>query len=185
MLRFSLVSFVVVAFAASGVATAQPPAQEAPTHDAAVVTTIDAVDENFLHRAAVGGLADVSLGRLAASQATQVDVKKFGATLANERGKLNDRLLELAAREGWELPADIDADHRAKIDAVANKDGLTFNAVFADAVVESQRATIALFRETAEQSRVAAVREFAQESLPTLERHLRMAQALQRDVVGR
>jgi putative membrane protein len=169
----------------AGAIAIEPPSQTESRSAAPDALEIDAVDENFLHRAAVDGLADVSLGRLAASQATQTDVKKFGATLANERSKLNDRLNELAAQEGWELPEDVDADHRAKIDAVAEKDGLEFNEVFADTIVESQRATIELFRETAEESRVAAVREFAREALPLLERHLRMAQALQREVAGR
>ena len=187
MLLFRLVTLSAALFAAHAAALAiEPPAQtEARNAALADTSTIDAVDENFLHRAAVGGLAEVSLGRLAASQATQQDVKKFGVTLANDRAKLNDRLNELAAREGWELPADIDADHRAKIDAVAAKDGLEFNAAFADTVVESQRVMIDLFRETAEQSRVAAVRDFARESLPMLERNLRMAQGLQREVAGR
>jgi len=188
MFHYKSVAFATALLAAHGSAAlaVEPPAQtEARNAAAANASTIDAVDENFLHRAAVGGLADVSLGRLAASQATQQDVKKFGVALATDRGKLNDRLNELAEREGWELPAAIDADHRAKIDAVAAKDGLEFNAAFADVVVESQRATLELFRETAEQSRVAAVRDFAREALPMLERHLRMAQGLQRDVAGR
>ena len=189
MLRFIHVAFVVAATAASGpllaLAIEPPPQTEARNAALAQSSSIDAVDEDFLHRAAVGGLADISLGRLAASHATQADIKKFGATLANERGKLNDRLNELAAGQGWELPADVDADNRAKIDALADKDGLEFNEVFADTVVASQRTTIALFRETAEQSRVAAVREFAEEALPVLERHLRMAEALQREVAGR
>lgn len=184
MFRLPLVTFVILSFAATAPAVAQQQAPP-PSHQAVELETIDAVDENFLHRAAVGGLAEMSLGRLAASHATQTDIKKFGATLSNERGKLNDRLLELAAQEGWELPDDIDADHRAKIDAVANKDGLEFNAVFADVVVESARTTVALFRETAQESRAPAVREFAREALPMLERHLRMAQALKQEVAGR
>lgn len=174
---------VVVAANAIGVPGVEPPTQtEARNAAAQSAASLDAVDEEFVRQAAIGGMAWVSLGRLAVIHSTQHDVKKFAATMASEHDKLNQELTNLAEREGWELPADIDADHRAKIDGLAEKDGLEFTDAFADEMVASHRKAVDRFQQTARHSAVPALRDFARAALPTLESQLRMAQSLQREV---
>jgi putative membrane protein len=180
-IRHILLCAVVVAANSLNFSVAQPPAEEA----ASTAPALTAADETFVRKAAIVSLTELTLGQLAAVQGTQDDVRKFGAAVATDNAKLNRRLTELAEQQGWELPADIDADHRAKIGALSEKDDLEFTMMYADEMVSSQRRVVELYRDTAQHSQVPALRNFAREALPTMERHLQMAQSLQQAVANR
>lgn len=177
-IRHLILCAVVVAANGINFSAAQP-GDEASTH------ALTAADEGFVRKAAIVSLTELTLGQLAAVQGTQDDVRAFGSTVATDNAKLNRRLTELAEQEGWELPADIDADHRAKIGALSEKDSLEFTVMYTDETVAAQQRTVDLYRDTAQHCQVPALRGFAREALPILERHLQMAQALQREVANR
>ena len=49
-------------------------------------------DQDFVTKAAQGGLAEVELGTIAEDRASAADVKKFGQQMVDDHGKANDEL---------------------------------------------------------------------------------------------
>src|SRR4051812_25452851 len=63
---------------ASTAATASDTSGTTSTTASAATTTVSDDDKNFAMKAAEGGMAEVTLGGVAASKATNADVKSFG-----------------------------------------------------------------------------------------------------------
>src|SRR4026208_2253584 len=66
---------------------------------------LSAADKAFMKDAAKGGMMEVAMGRVAEQNATDNEVKNFGARMVKDHGKANDELKTLAREENVELPA--------------------------------------------------------------------------------
>ena len=57
-------------------------------------------DHNFLMDAAMGGLMEVELGRIAAQKGMSESVKQFGQRMVDDHSKANTELMTLASSKG-------------------------------------------------------------------------------------
>src|SRR5205823_13350550 len=87
-------------------------------------------DHKFAMDAAAGGMAEVELGRLAASKASNADVKNFAQRMVDDHSKANDELKSVASKENIKLPAAIDAKHKATIDRFSKLSGAAFDRAY-------------------------------------------------------
>src|SRR6201982_386237 len=67
---------------------------------------LSAADKAFMKEAAKGGMMEVAMGRVAEQNATDKEVKNFGARMVKDHGKANDELKALAREESVQLPAE-------------------------------------------------------------------------------
>src|SRR5256885_310837 len=67
-------------------------------------------DQEFLNKAAVGGLYEVEAGRLAQEKANSSDVKAFGEMLVKDHSSANDELKALATSKSAVLPSELPAE---------------------------------------------------------------------------
>src|SRR5262245_51865139 len=58
--------------------------------------TLSSKDRDFIRSAAIGGLAEVELGRMASQKAMSAAVKQFGQRMVTDHGKANDELKALS-----------------------------------------------------------------------------------------
>jgi putative membrane protein len=70
--------------------------------------------QTFLKEAAEGGLAEAELGQLAVEKSSNEDVKRFAQRMAEDHGKANENLKQLAAQKGVSLPSEPSAKQKAK-----------------------------------------------------------------------
>ena len=71
-------------------------------------------DRVFVHAAALGGMAEVELGKLAEQKSQNDAVKEFARRMVDDHGKANDRLIGLAKEDGIAVPKDkLDQEHEA------------------------------------------------------------------------
>src|SRR6476661_2475050 len=116
--------------------SAQPPAKPQTTkpetskpHEttpAAAANGVAAADQSFAKKAAIGGMAEVDLGQLAASKATNPDVKQFGQRMVDDHGKANDELKSWASSNNVTLPTAVGAQQKAMHDKLAKMSGDAF-----------------------------------------------------------
>src|SRR5258705_10623930 len=97
----AVLAAAAVSFAAVPV-PAQGPGQAKPS----------LVDQKFLKEAATGGVAEVALGKLAASKASSPEVKAFAQHMVDDHGTANDRLKAAVAPQGITLPTEMPAEAR-------------------------------------------------------------------------
>src|SRR5256885_1591648 len=66
---------------------------------------LSAADKAFMMNAAKGGMMEVEGGKLAAQNAQNADVKKFGNRMVTDHSKANSELMPFAKEAGASLPA--------------------------------------------------------------------------------
>src|SRR5215813_9151818 len=80
-------------------ATASPAKGAAPAK-----AKLSAADKNFMMNAAKGGMMEVEMGKMAAQNGQNADVKKFGNRMVTDHSKANGELMALAKEAGVTLP---------------------------------------------------------------------------------
>jgi putative membrane protein len=135
-------------------------------------------DQSFAEKAAVGGLAEVQLGKLAVGRAASPDVKQFGQRMVDDHGKANRELMALVEQKGISVPTALDPTHQKEADRLAKLQGAAFDRAYIQHMVKDHQEDVRLFRTQAQQGTDPELKRFAADTLPTLEAHLNMAQNL-------
>jgi len=135
-------------------------------------------DQQFLRQAASDGLAEVQLGHMAAEQATNPDVQHFGQQMVTDHTKANQELMALAQAKNVSIPAKTDKQHQKTAQALAQKQGVSFDREYMRHMVTDHEKAVQLFSTAAKEGQDADIKAFASQTLPTLQEHLRMARQL-------
>ncbi|HEX8336275.1 MAG TPA: DUF4142 domain-containing protein, partial [Pyrinomonadaceae bacterium] len=80
-------------------------------------------DHRFVMAAAMGGAAEVELGRLAAEKGASDEVRQFGRRMVDDHSKANEELMRVASSKGLTPPAALDARHRAEVQKLSGLSG--------------------------------------------------------------
>lgn len=136
-----------------------------------------AADTAFMHKAAMGGMAEVEMGNLAQQKAASDQVKQFGARMVQDHSKANDQLKQIASSKGVTLPASPDKKSQQTMDKMQKLSGAAFDKAYMSDMVADHKHDIAEFQKEAKSGKDADVKAFAEKTLPTLQEHLKMAEA--------
>jgi putative membrane protein len=139
-------------------------------------------DEMFVKEAAMGGMAEVELGQLAAQKATSERVKAFGQKMASDHGAANEELKSLAGAKQIVLDAELDARHKATLTRFQGLSGAAFDRAYIEDMTRDHEKDVAAFRRESQAGQDTQIKAFAAKTLPTLEEHLKMVRDLQREV---
>jgi putative membrane protein len=137
-----------------------------------------ASDEQFAKKAAQGGLAEVKMGELAQQKGTNEAVKKFGQRMAEDHTKAGEELKQAAMKENITLPTDLDTKDQATYDALSKLSGPAFDRAYARDMVKDHEQDIAEFKREANSGKNESIKNFAAQTLPTLEDHLKEAREM-------
>jgi len=135
---------------------------------------VEESDAKFATEAAVGGMAEVSLGKLALEKSTNASVKEFATMMVNDHGKANEELMSIAAAKNVTLPADVDEEHKKKADDLSKKTGKDFDKDYVDAMVDGHKKTLKLMQDEAKDGKDAELKAFAAKTAPIVQAHLDM-----------
>lgn len=136
-------------------------------------------DNDFMKEAAVGGMAEVEMGKLAATKAASADVKKFAQMMVDDHTKANNDLKALATKKGMTVPTDLDSSHKATMDDLREQNGADFDKAYVEEMVDDHEEDVAKFEDEAKNATDPDVRAFAQKTLPTLQKHLDAIKSIQ------
>jgi len=135
-------------------------------------------DRNFLMEAAMGGMMEVELGRVAAQQGMSDAVKQFGQRMVDDHSKANSELMSLASSKGITLPTTLDEKHREHVTKLSGMSGADFDRAYVKMMVSDHRKDVSEFEKQSTRGTDADLKAFASSTLPTLQEHLQMAEAL-------
>ncbi len=176
MLKTILAGTVVLGLAAAPALAGQQPTT-AEKAEKVMAGGGSSPDQNFVSKAALGGMAEVDLGRLALEKAGSDDVKKFAQRMVDDHSKAGDELKTLAQNKHLTLPMGGDPHAKAMHDRLAKLSGAAFYRAFMQAMVVDHRKAVNEFRLEAKSGKDADVKGWAAKTLPTLEEHLKMSMA--------
>jgi len=134
-------------------------------------------DQHFMKEAAEGGMAEVELGQLAADKASSPDVKEFGQRMVKDHSQANDQLKQIAMQKGVTLPTSPSAKDEMTKKKLSNLSGDAFDKAYMADMVKDHKKDIAAFQRESSSGQDPDVKQFASQTLPTLQDHLKQAQA--------
>ncbi len=137
-----------------------------------------AADTKFLKEAAEGGMAEVALGQLAVEKASNADVKKFGQRMVDDHSKANDQLKQLASQKNVTLPQDLNAKDKATKAKLEKLSGEQFDQAYMKAMVKDHTKDVSDFKRESMSAQDPDIKNFAAQTLPTLQQHLKQATSL-------
>jgi len=137
-------------------------------------------DQDFLNTAAQTDMVEVHLGNLAQDAASSQAVKDYGRMLASDHTQDYQKLESLAQQAGLTLPTAIDAEHnKSLVGPLHALKGAGFDHTYIQDMVAGHTQAIATFKKEAETAMNPALKAYAQATLPTLQKHLDAAKAIQ------
>ena len=182
-LRHLLASAALIGLMAQpALAQSQDTTEQRPAQD--VQHELGQEDLDFATKAAQGGLMEVRLGELAQQQAASDEVKQFGQRMVEDHGQANEQLRQIAEGKGIKLPEEMPKDGQQLHDELQQKSGAQFDQAYMDEMVSDHQKDVEEFQQYAETGQDPDLRSFAEETLPILEQHRRLARQTQEQVTA-
>jgi putative membrane protein len=131
--------------------------------------------QDFVDKAAVGGLFEVDSSKIFEGKAQDQSVKDFAHKMIEDHGAANAKLESIAGEQKLAVPKELDAKHKADLDSLQNaKDDKPYVQMQRDAHSEA----VTLFESYAKDGDNAQLKTFASETLPTLKMHQEMIEKI-------
>jgi putative membrane protein len=127
---------------------------------------LSSTDKAFMQDAAKGGMMEVAMGRVAEKNASDSEVKNFGARMVKDHGKANDELKALAKEENVQLPGEKEAGKWK-----SDKD-------YMGQMVKDHEKDLAAFEKEAKDGTDPDVKNFATKTSDVIRKHLDMAKKI-------
>lgn len=160
--------------------TANDSAKTQNTQD--IRNALSAQDKKFADAAAIGGMLEVMLGKLAETNAANPVVKSLGAMMVKDHTKANDELKAWASSMNYTLPAGLDARKQKTYDDLKARKGADFDKEYTHLMVSDHKEDIEEFRKEASGGTETSLKSFASNTLPTLEHHLKESEKARNNV---
>jgi len=142
-------------------------------------------DTQFLAEAIRDGMAEVDLGKTAEKKASSPEVKRFAEHTVKDHSAANKKLEALAKKHKIEAsgtygtpPLKPDEQAQGEKADLLKLSGKEFDQAYAKEMVQDHEKAVSLFQDEAKNGKDKEVSRLAGSILPTLEEHLKMAQAL-------
>ncbi|MDQ0638997.1 putative membrane protein [Pedobacter sp. W3I1] len=136
--------------------------------------TVEEADAKFTTQAAVGGMAEVELGKMALEKSSNPQVKEFATMMVKDHGMANTELTAIAKQKNITLPSTVDDEHKKKMDDLSKKTGADFDKAYVDAMVSGHKSTLKLMEDESRDGKDADLKAFATKTAPIVQSHLVM-----------
>ena len=133
--------------------------------------------KKFLDEAVEGDLSEVNEGKLAQQNGSSEDVKQLGQMLEQDHGQHLQQAQQMAQQMGVTPPTSPSAKAKKIYERLSKEHGAKFDKAFAKAMVTDHKQDIAKYEREAKGKGPLA--SFAQQTIPTLRKHLQTAQSIE------
>lgn len=153
--------------------------RELPAPAAPGPPPLGSVDKTFIDRQTMAGLAEVQNAQLALERTTSEVVRQFAHQMVSDHTAANQQLTALAQRKGVAPPAQPEPQQTAEFGRLQELRGASFDSAYLSDEIADYEQALALFQQEAQQGSDPDVKAFAEQTLPIVQQHLAMAEALE------
>ena len=138
-------------------------------------------DQQFVDFAAQTDMAEANLGQLAGTVASSQAVKDYAQTLVTDHTNDFHQLYNAAHQANLNVPDAIDAkNNKTMIDPFQKLKGAAFDHRYASEMVAGHTKAIAIYKKEAADAQNPALKSYAEDALPVLQKHLDGAKDLEK-----
>lgn len=166
------------ALLASAVLTAAPAAAWAgggSGETSSVGMNISSQDRQFVVDATRSSRFEMKLSQLAVNKSSTPQVQTAARELFRDHCAATQKLSSLARENDISLPSDLTAEQLATLERLSSLSGEEFDREYLQAVAEEHAADVRIFDVQARCGQNLALRDFAEDTVPTLRSHWQMA----------
>lgn len=141
-------------------------------------------DAEFVRKAAQTNIAEVKLGKLAAERASNPKVKQFAQLMVEDHSKAQRELAQIAEQKQLTVSTELENKHQMVADKLGRLSGDEFDREYAKTMAKGHKEAVELYEAQSRHGKDAELRAFAAKTLPTVQKHLEMAQNLANQLKG-
>ena len=119
---------------------------------------------------------------MAEQRAANDKVRQFGSRMVQDHSKANEELRQIAAGKGLQLPSAPGAQSQEMMAKMQKLSGAEFDRAYMDHMVKDHKKDVAEFQKQAGSGTDPQLKAFAAKTLPTLQDHLKLAEATNSEV---
>jgi putative membrane protein len=131
-----------------------------------------------MKKAAEANKAEVELGKMAEQKASSDAVKSFGKRMMKDHKQASEQLESIADRLGVTLPNKVNAKDQATKARLEKFSGNEFDQAYMRDMVKDHTKDVAEFQKASSTLSNPDVKNFAEQTLPTLQSHLKEARQI-------
>jgi putative membrane protein len=150
---------------------------------APLALSADTKADAFMQKAIEGNLAEIKVGQLAQQKGASEGVRHFGTVLEQDHSTANQQAMTAASSMGVTPPSQPSPKEQAEYQHLASLSGAQFDKAFVKAMVKDHKKDIAEYKKESKSSNSPAA-NYAQQILPNLQKHLQLAESLERHPSG-
>ena len=137
--------------------------------------------QDFVTMAANSDMFEIQSSQLVTQKSDNKD-KAFAERMIKDHTETTNKMKSLVdgGKVKVNLPTKMDSAHEAKLDKLKKLDGKDFSKQYEDMQVSAHKDAVSLFERYGKGGDNAELKTFANETLPTLKEHLKMAQDLEK-----
>ncbi len=143
--------------------------------------TLDSSDQKFIDMAAQTDMTEAHFGQMAENQASAQGVKDYAQMLVTDHTNDYQQLSMTANKAGGTVPKGLDAAHEKMVVPFHSLKGSAFDRRFIHEMVAGHEQAIAAYKREANDGQNADLKAYANQALPTLEKHLQNARDLEKN----
>jgi putative membrane protein len=186
MSRKQFVGYLVAATFVATPALAQTgaaPAGNPPAGAAATATPASNVSTaDFVKQAANSNMFEIQSSELALDKTQDSRVRDFAQRMVQDHTQAGDKMK--AAAQGQAIPTSLDQEHAQMLQQLQQASGNDFNRSYVQMQFDGHQKAVALFDGYAQSGDNPQLKQFAQQTVPTLREHLQMITRIRSEVIG-
>jgi putative membrane protein len=148
------------------------------TTDSTKIAAVDTGDASFAVKAAVGGMTEIAISKVAAQQATTQKLKDFANMMVTDHNAAGDKLSAIAKAKGIALPTSLDSATQNMINDMSKKTGKDFDKAYVDKMVKDHEATLSMFKKEETMVKDTSLKSFITNTIPVVQKHLDAIKAI-------
>lgn len=132
-------------------------------------------DKLFVRQAAIGGQAEIELGKLAQQKGSSEAVREFGERMQKEHSEANAQLMRSGRKADPSIPKELDPEHERIRDELSKASGKDFDVAYLTTQIQDHQRTVNLLMWEISFGQSAELTKYAADTLPTVMTHLQIA----------
>ncbi len=136
--------------------------------------------QDFVTEAGISDMFEIQSSKLALDKVSDDAIKTFARHMITDHGKTTAKLEDMvdSGKVKAKPPTVLDSSHQSLLDKLKSLSGADFKKEYLDDQVKGHKDAVDLFKRYSKGGTNPDLKQFAETVLPTIERHLDMAQTL-------
>jgi putative membrane protein len=136
---------------------------------------------DFVNRAAISNMFEIQSSQLAQQKAQNDRVRQFAQSMVQDHTAAGDKLKSaVQGIQGATVPTSLDQPHQQMVQTLQSASGSGFDRDYVQMQVTAHRDAVSLFDQYAQNGDNQQLKQFAQQTLPTLREHLQSVEQIQK-----